>query len=88
MVTLLTGPQDPFFPLGVVTIQRVSSMADADGMSEEVDERTEALRGVERQTLELIADVLTLEEWGKLLAAPLGRAVARGNRDLAQKRMH
>lgn len=49
------------------------------------DERTEALRGDERQTLGLIAEVSTSEEWAQLLAVPLERAVARGNQDLAQK---
>lgn len=57
----------------------------ADAIEDEDMNDTEALRGVERQTLELIAEVLTWEEWAALLKAPLERAVARGNRDLAQK---
>ena len=56
----------------------------ADGY-ENKDDLVESLRGVERQTLELIAEVSTLDDWVQLLAVPLRRAVSRGNRDLAHK---
>eukprot|EP00752_Nemacystus_decipiens_P014163 g12594.t1 len=56
----------------------------ADGFANKND-LIEALQGVERQTLELIAEVSTSDEWAMLLAVPLRRAIARGNRDLAQK---
>ena len=56
----------------------------ADGYANK-DDLVESLRGVERQTLELIAEVLTLDEWVQLLAVPLRRAVSRGNRYFLQK---
>lgn len=45
----------------------------------------EALRGREVHALDFIFDILTSEEWAKCLQAPLGRAAAKGNRDLAQQ---
>ena len=48
------------------------------------DER-EALRGAEEETFDILAEVLTLEQWAELLRAPLERAAKTGNRGLAQK---
>ena len=45
----------------------------------------EALRGAEAQTLDLIAELLTSEEWAELLRGPLYLAAGQGNRDLAQR---
>ena len=47
--------------------------------------RREALRGVEKQAFDLISEVFNAKEWAKLLKAPLERAAARGNRELAKK---
>ncbi len=45
----------------------------------------EALRGVEVETFDLLAEVYTSEQWWEeLLAAPRERAAAKGNRDFAQ----
>ena len=45
----------------------------------------EVLCGVEVEVFDLIAEVVTSEEWSKLLRAPLERAAGQGNRGLAQK---
>eukprot|EP00903_Cladosiphon_okamuranus_P013895 g12923.t1 len=47
--------------------------------------RREALRGVEKQAFDLISEVFNAKEWAELLKAPLERAAARGNRELARK---
>ena len=44
----------------------------------------EALRGVEGDILDRIAEASTSKEWGDMWAGPLERAAAQGNRDLAQ----
>lgn len=44
-----------------------------------------ALRGGEVQTWDILFGVLTPDQWGELLKAPLERAAAKGERDLAQK---
>lgn len=38
----------------------------------------EALRGMAEETLDLIAEMLTSQQWAKMLKAPLGRAAAKG----------
>ena len=45
----------------------------------------EALRGAEKQTLDLIAEVLSPKGWAELLKGLLDRAAGQGNRGLAQK---
>lgn len=45
--------------------------------------KREALRGGEEETSDLLAQVLTSEQWMELLRVPLERAVAKGNRGLA-----
>jgi len=47
--------------------------------------RREALRGVEKQTLDLLSEVFSSQQWSELLKGPLERAAARGKRGLAQK---
>ena len=47
--------------------------------------RREALRGVEKQTLDLLSEVFSSKQWSELLQGPLERAAARGKRGLAQK---
>lgn len=46
--------------------------------------RRKALEGAEKETLDLIADVLTSQQWAELLEAPLERAVYNGNIGLAR----
>ena len=48
-------------------------------------DRREALRGVENETFDLLAEALTPRQWTDLLKAPLERAAFQGNRGLAQK---
>ena len=45
----------------------------------------EKVRGVERETLDLLFEVITSEQWVKLLQVPLLQAAAKGNRGLARK---
>ena len=45
----------------------------------------ENARGVEREALDLLFEVITPYQWGMLLKAPLLRAVADGNRGLVQE---
>lgn len=45
----------------------------------------EALRGLEREVFHLISEIFTPKQWAWLLGFPLERAVAQGNRGLAQK---
>eukprot|EP00752_Nemacystus_decipiens_P007707 g6890.t1 len=47
--------------------------------------RREALRGAEEDTLDLIFESFTQDQWAVLLSAPLERAAAKGERRLAQK---
>eukprot|EP00752_Nemacystus_decipiens_P011995 g10634.t1 len=48
-------------------------------------ERREILRGAEGRTFDLLAGVLTSEQWSELLRAPLEHAARQGNRGLALK---
>ena len=45
----------------------------------------DALRGAEGETIDLIFENSSSEQWADLLKGPLERAVGQGNRDLAQK---
>ena len=45
----------------------------------------EKVRGVERETLDLLFEVITSDQWTQLLKGPLESAVGLGNRGLAQK---
>ena len=47
--------------------------------------RRDALRGVEVETLDLIAEVLSSEKWAELLKGVLKRAVGQGNNGLTHK---
>ena len=48
-------------------------------------DRREVLRGAEIETFDLLAKVLTLQQWTELLRAPLKDAASKGNRRLAHK---
>ena len=48
-------------------------------------ERRQALRGEEEGVFDLLAEVLTAEQWARVLKAPLELAARRGNKPLAQK---
>lgn len=48
-------------------------------------DRRKVLRGAEEEAFDLLAEVLTPDQWVKLLKAPLERAARQGNRGLAQK---
>ena len=45
----------------------------------------EALRGAEKETFDLVSEILTSEEWAEWLKAPLERAAAQCNRCLARR---
>lgn len=47
--------------------------------------RREKVRGVERETLDLLSESTTSRQWEEVLKGPLELAAARGNRSLAQK---
>lgn len=45
----------------------------------------EAFRGEDEETFDLIAGVLTSEEWAEFLRVPLERAAVKGHRGLARR---